>query len=80
MPDKSEWRLVGQVLTFTMNLVESVATLKQRIFDECGIPIGKQKLQMDGLFLKDNNTLAFYNILNGSAIHLLPKERGGRKK
>ena len=33
-----------------------------------------------GMFIKDSNSLAYYNMNNGSVIHLALKERGGRKK
>lgn len=33
-----------------------------------------------GMFFKDSNTLAYYNLTSGNVINLLPKERGGRKK
>jgi splicing factor 3A subunit 1 len=32
------------------------------------------------MFVKDTNSLAFYNMVNGSVIQLQLKERGGRKK
>eukprot|EP00058_Branchiostoma_floridae_P006366 XP_002591854.1 hypothetical protein BRAFLDRAFT_89364 [Branchiostoma floridae] len=33
-----------------------------------------------GIFIKDSNTLAFYNMTHGATIQLALKERGGRKK
>ena len=33
-----------------------------------------------GIFFKDSNTLAYYNVANGSTVQLQLKERGGRKK
>lgn len=33
-----------------------------------------------GIFIKDSNSLAYYNMANGAIIHLALKERGGRKK
>uniref|UniRef100_A0A8C0EY80 Splicing factor 3a subunit 1 n=1 Tax=Bubo bubo TaxID=30461 RepID=A0A8C0EY80_BUBBB len=44
------------------------------------MPAGKQKLQYEGIFIKDSNSLAYYNMTSGSLIHLALKERGGRKK
>ena len=32
------------------------------------------------MYLKDTNTLAYYNMRDGSLIQLQLKERGGRKK
>ncbi len=37
-------------------------------------------LILQGIFIKDSNSLAYYNMNNGSVIHLALKERGGRKK
>ncbi|KAF5273036.1 hypothetical protein FQR65_LT04778 [Abscondita terminalis] len=79
-PEKSEWKLAGQVLTFTMPLAETVANLKAKIQDDTAMPPAKQKLFYDGMFFKDNNTLAYYNITTGALIQLQIKERGGRKK
>uniref|UniRef100_A0A803Y8T9 Splicing factor 3a subunit 1 n=1 Tax=Meleagris gallopavo TaxID=9103 RepID=A0A803Y8T9_MELGA len=56
MQDKTEWKLNGQVLVFTL-------------------PLSDQ-----GIFIKDSNSLAYYNMTSGSLIHLALKERGGRKK
>lgn len=35
---------------------------------------------LQGIFIKDSNSLAYYNMNNGATIHLALKERGGRKK
>ncbi|KAF0292982.1 Splicing factor 3A subunit 1 [Amphibalanus amphitrite] len=78
--DKPEWRLSGQALSLTMPLTELVSVVKARLHDETGLPPGKQKLLGEGIFFKDSNTLAYYNVANGSTIQLQLKERGGRKK
>ncbi|XP_030764501.1 splicing factor 3A subunit 1 [Sitophilus oryzae] len=80
MPEKSEWKLSGQVLNFTLPLGESVANLKAKIQEEISMPPAKQKLFFDGMFFKDSNTLAYYNITPAAVIQLQVKERGGRKK
>nr|CAB3265999.1 splicing factor 3A subunit 1-like [Phallusia mammillata] len=79
-PDKAEWKLQGQTLTFTLPLTDEVSVIKAKIHEATGMPAGKQKLQLDGLFIKDSNSLAFYNMTGGSMISLQVKERGGRKK
>lgn len=78
--EKAEWKLNGQVLNLTLPLVDTVSTLKGKIHEQIGMPPGKQKLQYEGIFVKDSNTLAYYNIANGSTFLLGLKERGGRKK
>ena len=78
--DKSEWKLGGQSLTVTLPLTDTVSVIKAKVFDELGMPAGKQKLQLDGMFMKDSNTLAFYNFTPMCVVQLQVKERGGRKK
>jgi len=80
MAEKSDWKLSGQAVSLTMPLMESVSTIKMRLHEETGMPPGKQKLQLEALFLKDANSLAYYNVRPGSVVMLQIKERGGRKK
>nr|XP_033811585.1 splicing factor 3A subunit 1 isoform X2 [Geotrypetes seraphini] len=80
MQDKTEWKLNGQMLVFTLPLPDQVSVIKVKIHEATGMPAGKQKLQYEGIFIKDSNSLAYYNMINGSVIHLALKERGGRKK
>ncbi|KAJ8910455.1 hypothetical protein NQ315_008867 [Exocentrus adspersus] len=80
MPEKSEWKLTGQLLSFTLPMSETVGNLKMKLQEETNMPPAKQKLFFDGMFFKDSNTLAYYNITPGSLIQLQIKERGGRKK
>ncbi|KAK0152110.1 Splicing factor 3A subunit 1 [Merluccius polli] len=80
MQDKTEWKLSGQVLNFTVPLTDQVSVIKVKIHEATGMPAGKQKLQFEGIFIKDSNSLAYYNMTNGAIIHLALKERGGRKK
>jgi len=80
MPDKAEWKLEGQMLTITLGLTETVNSIKSKIMEEIGMPQGKQKLQHESIFLKDANSLAYYNIMPGTVLNLQLKERGGRKK
>lgn len=79
-PDKPEFRLAGQILTLSLPLRDTVAVLKSKLADQLLMPGSKQKLAMDGLFLKDNQSLAYYNMVNGSLLQLQLKERGGRKQ
>lgn len=78
--EKPEWKLNGQIINLTLPYADSLASVKTKIHELTNLPPGKQKLQFDGIFLKDQNSLAFYNLPNGSSIILALKERGGRKK
>ncbi|KAH8306328.1 hypothetical protein KR018_007827 [Drosophila ironensis] len=78
--DKSEWKLNGQMIAVTLALAEPISNLKSKLQDETGMPPAKQKIFYEGMFFKDSNTMAFYNLVNGTTVHLQVKERGGRKK
>merc|ERR1712008_382418 len=80
MPDKPEWKLHGQTIAVTLPLSDPISALKARLFDETGMQAGKQKLQMENIFFKDTNSLAYYNIYPATVVQLQVKERGGRKK
>ncbi|CAF0750721.1 unnamed protein product [Didymodactylos carnosus] len=79
--EKSEWNLNGQAIPMTLPVTDTISLIKAKLSDLLGgMPAGKQKLQYEGMFLKDSNTLGFYNMLKGSLMYLQLKERGGRKK
>lgn len=78
--DKPELNMNGQLITLSLALTDTVTTLKLKISEAIGLAPGKQKLSREGLFFKDTNTIAFYNIGDGVTVQLSMKERGGRKK
>ena len=78
--DKSDWQLNGQNLHVTLALTDTISEVKKMIHQSIGMPPGKQKLQLEGIFVKDANSLAFYNVTPSSVFQLQLKERGGRKK
>lgn len=78
--DKPEWHLNGQTIGVSADLTELISSLKLKIQDLTNLPSGKQKLVHEGIFVKDSQSLASYNLMNGSVIQLQLKERGGRKK
>lgn len=47
IPEKNEWKLNGQVLSYTLALTESIGSLKAKIQDEISMPPTKQKLLYD---------------------------------
>lgn len=48
-----------------------------KCFDCC---VSTILFHFQGIFFKDSNSLAFYNMLSGAMVQLQLKERGGRKK
>uniref|UniRef100_A0A182P2N1 Splicing factor 3A subunit 1 n=1 Tax=Anopheles epiroticus TaxID=199890 RepID=A0A182P2N1_9DIPT len=80
MTEKNDWKLNGQTLSLTVNLTDTISSVKAKVQTETGMPPAKQKIFYDGMFFKDNNTIAYYNLMNGVTVALQLKERGGRKK
>ncbi|KAL3617476.1 hypothetical protein CASFOL_037797 [Castilleja foliolosa] len=81
VPSVDEGNLKGQVLEITVqSLSETVASLKEKIAGETQLPANKQKLSGKAGFLKDNLSLAHYNIGPGGTLSLSLRERGGRKR
>lgn len=78
--EKPEWNLNGQTIPFSMELTETISSIKNKLMEYLSMPTAKQKLQLDTMFIKDTNTLAFYNFTSDSIVQLQLKERGGRKK
>lgn len=80
MSDKPEWKLNGQLISINIGLGDTIQKLKQKVQLETEMPPAKQKISHDGIFFKDSNSVAYYNLLSGVTVHLQIKERGGRKK
>ncbi|KAL6849928.1 hypothetical protein ACP4OV_020555 [Aristida adscensionis] len=81
VPNLDEGNLRGQVLEIAVqSLSDTVGSLKEQIAGELQLPANKQKLSVRTSFLKDNLTLAYYNVGPGVVINLTLRERGGRKK
>ncbi|KAI3421650.1 uncharacterized protein J3R85_012002 [Psidium guajava] len=81
VPNLDEGNLKGQVLEIAVqSLSETLGSLKEKIAGEIQLPANKQKLSGKPGFLKDNISLAHYNIKDGETLALSLRERGGRKR
>lgn len=81
VPNVDEGNLKGQSLEITVqSLSETVGILKEKIAGEIQLPANKQKLSGKPGFLKDNMSLAYYNVGAGETLALSLRERGGRKR
>ncbi|PON36689.1 Splicing factor 3A subunit [Parasponia andersonii] len=81
VPNVDEGNLKGQSLEITVqSLSETVGILKEKIAGEIQLPANKQKLSGKPGFLKDNMSLAYYNVGAGETLTLSLRERGGRKR
>lgn len=74
--------MTGQLLAVEVaSLGDSVGALKQRLAEVLGVPANKQHLRREVVgFLRDELTLAYYNVLPDVHLQLSLKTRGGRKK
>ncbi|KAK4399568.1 putative splicing factor 3A subunit [Sesamum angolense] len=77
VPNVDEGNLKGQVLEIAVqSLSETVGSLKEKIAGEIQLPANKQKLSGKAGFLKDNLSLAYYNVAPGDSLSLSLRERG----
>lgn len=79
---EGEDALQGQTLQLTVtSLGETVAEVKVRLEAQLGLAASKQKLTAPTAgVLKDNLSLAYYNLRSGGVLALSLKARGGQKK
>ena len=75
-------QLNGQILEVEVGtLSDTIGELKARLTEVVGMPANKQRLSRDPIgFLKDELSLAHYNVSPSVHLQLSLKERGGRKK
>jgi len=79
--DAPDSQLKGQVISIDLSLSDTVNKIKGQITEETGLPAGKQKIQThSGIFLKDTNSLAYFNVSPDTVLSLTIKERGGKRK
>ena len=57
-----------------------MAALKEKVAQMTNMPVSKQKPSVEGIFVKDNNTIGYYNLCAGKVVVMNVKERGGKKK
>ena len=68
--------LTGKTILISIDLTDSVASIKKKIYDQEGIPIDQQRIIFAGKQLEDDKTLKSYNIQKKSTLHLILRLRG----
>ena len=78
--DKPEWNFNGKIIQLKCTPQESINELKIKIQNITKIPVARQKLFAPNLPpLKNQMSIAYYNLLSDTCLALHLKERGGRK-
>lgn len=68
MQDKTEWKLKGQALLFSLLLTDQFSSITEKISEATGMLAEKEKLSYESNFTKDSNLLAYFNMANGAVI------------
>ncbi len=71
--------LQGKTMTLDVADGDTIASVKQKIFEKENIPQDQQRLVFNGKQLEDNMTISDYNIQADANIHLVLRLRGGKK-
>ena len=82
-PDLDDYEaLSGQLLEVEVAaLTDTVGELKARLAEVLALPVNKQKLSREGVgVLRDEQSLAHYNVSPDVQLQLGIRERGGRKR
>ena len=69
--------LQGKTMTLEVTDDDTIASVKQKIFEKENIPQDQQRLVFNGKQLEDNMTIGDYNIQADANIHLVLRLRGG---
>eukprot|EP01114_Cavostelium_apophysatum_P013706 TRINITY_DN3380_c0_g1_i2.p1 TRINITY_DN3380_c0_g1~~TRINITY_DN3380_c0_g1_i2.p1 ORF type:complete len:555 (-),score=200.20 TRINITY_DN3380_c0_g1_i2:30-1694(-) len=79
--EKADSKLQGQTINLAVNPTDTLTSIKEKLKEQLGLAPNKQKLKTATIpIMKDQQSLASYNILNGTTIVLDLKQRGGKNK
>lgn len=78
--ERPEWDCGGRCIDIRCSPQETIHEVKMRIQRETSIPVPRQRLTTPGLPpLKNQSSIAAYNLQDGAVLSVGFKERGGRK-
>ena len=67
--------LTGRTMSVEVNPDDTIESLKEKLYDEEGIPVEQIRLIFGGKQLENHRTFRDYNISNESTIHLVLRLR-----
>jgi len=67
--------ITGKKIPFEVNNDTTVLSLKEKFSEKESIPLDAFELVFSGIWLKDDQTLADYNIADGETIHVYYRMR-----
>jgi len=74
------WGLNGRIITINLNIMATVKEVKEQLSPLLGqMPPSKMQLRSPTGFMKDQFSLAYYNVASHVQIDLLTRSRGGRR-
>ena len=65
--------MIGKTFIVDLEKTDTIETIKSKLQDNEGIPIGAQRLIFAEKQLEDHKTISDYNIRDGSTIYLVLK-------
>jgi ubiquitin-large subunit ribosomal protein L40e len=68
--------LKGELLPLYVDPADTIADVKQRVYQSENVPADQQRLFFRGAQLEDNRTVAHYGIRKGDKVALLLRMRG----
>ena len=71
--------LTGKTITLEVEGSDTIECVKEKVQYKDGIPPAEQRLIYAGKSMEDGRTIADYNLQQGSTVHLLLRQRGGKK-
>lgn len=80
--EEEDWNFSGQTIQLQVQPNTKISSIKETISKVLnGMPIIKMKFNTMNMYnLKEDNSVAYYNLVNGHLLSMTVRERGGRNR